>query len=724
MLSVKYIQSYGIEALKKNFGIRVKEYPDAYVLNYGGKSPKTAVDNECRGLIISKEFSISDADVANPSHKPMLVEESTVDNFKDDAPMIQVISRSFDRFFDLEQTSVPPEDWNKYQIYEKMDGSLIKIYHYKSKWHISTRHTMYAEGNASTTLTFKELCLLALNMTEDHFQARCQVSLNPKYTYICELVSPENPIVVKYTLHQIYLLSVRENATGNYIMDENPDFLKRLEPIQFNSLADCLYVLNSKPVLFEGYVFYKDGVPVYKLKSKQYLSFAGIKGASDTEKVRLVLENGLYEYLQKYPEDEYKFELIHEGIKYLKVDMQNKYIDEFSHIEDDKEFAKAIFGWDYQHLAYTARKQKITFEEAFNKQTMSYRIKIVKKSMEHINRNQGLSASEAKKNVPQVEESMEVEPASQNDAVPTKQFKPTPKMKICVGMSGSGKSTLAKRLVETDGYVEISRDNFREQLFGQDYKFTKHNEKIIEEKIEKYWEELLKTKPNIIVSDTNLNPKYRQLWIDRANTNGYIPELVPLEITLEEAYKRNIKRGYKALDTNVLNNQYAKWLEFQRSQNKFPAVYTPKPNAPKVIICDIDGTVCEMEGRGPFEWDKVHTDKPREQVIKLISAYVRQEDLQIAFVSGRSIQCQQQTLEWLEKHLPYDVFKKIVGLYMRSKDQLYINDKIHKQKIFFNFIAENYNVVAAFDDRPKIVRLWKDLGIENVFSVQKDYNEF
>jgi predicted kinase len=581
---------------------------------------------------------------------------------------------------------------------------------------------MYAEGNASTTLTFKELCLLALNMTEDHFQARCQLSLNPKYTYICELVSPDNPIVVKYTTHQIHLLSVRENATGNYILDENPDFLKRLKPIHFDSLADCLYVLNSKPVLFEGYVFYKDSVPVYKLKSKQYLSFAGIKGASDSEKVRLVLENGLYEYLQKYPEDEYKFELIHEGIKYIKFDMQTKYLEEYASIEEDKEFAKAIFGWDYQHLAYTARKQGVSFEEAFNKQTMSYRIKIVKKAMDHINRTQGLAASEAKKNLPTSEESMEVEQTVPE--VPTKQFKPTPKMKICVGISGAGKSTLAKKLVENEGYVEISRDNFREQLFGQNYKFTKQNEKIIEDKVEKYWQELLLTRPNVIVSDTNLNPKYRQLWIDRAHANGYLSELVPLEITLEEAYKRNLKRGYKALDTNVLNNQYAKWLDFQRSQKKFPPVYSPKINAPKIIICDIDGTVCEMEGRGPFEWDKVHTDKPREQVIKMISAYVRQEDLQIAFVSGRSGQCQQLTLEWLEKHLPFDVFKKIIGLYMRGKDQLYTNDKVHKQKIFFDFLSENYNVVAAFDDRPKIVRLWKDLGIQNVISVQKDYNEF
>ncbi len=36
----------------------------------------------------------------------------------------------------------------------------------------------------------------------------------------------------------------------------------------------------------------------------------------------------------------------------------------------------------------------------------------------------------------------------------------------------------------------------------------------------------------------------------------------------------------------------------------------------------------------------------------------------------------------------------------------------------------HWNIISAIDDRPRIVRLWHDIGIPNVISVQKGYNEF
>ena len=37
------------------------------------------------------------------------------------------------------------------------------------------------------------------------------------------------------------------------------------------------------------------------------------------------------------------------------------------------------------------------------------------------------------------------------------------------------------------------------------------------------------------------------------------------------------------------------------------------------IIVDVDGTLADMRGvRGPFEWDKVHLDKPHQDIIDLV----------------------------------------------------------------------------------------------------------
>lgn len=51
-------------------------------------------------------------------------------------------------------------------------------------------------------------------------------------------------------------------------------------------------------------------------------------------------------------------------------------------------------------------------------------------------------------------------------------------------------------------------------------------------------------------------------------------------------------------------------------------------------------------------------------------------------------------------------------------------DTIVKEGIFWKYIASDYNIIAAFDDRPRVVRKWKDIGIPLVISVQKDYRDF
>lgn len=51
-------------------------------------------------------------------------------------------------------------------------------------------------------------------------------------------------------------------------------------------------------------------------------------------------------------------------------------------------------------------------------------------------------------------------------------------------------------------------------------------------------------------------------------------------------------------------------------------------------------------------------------------------------------------------------------------------DTIIKEEIFWEEIAPYYNVIAAFDDRPKILRKWTDIGIPLVIGVQKGYGEF
>lgn len=133
-----------------------------------------------------------------------------------------------------------------------------------------------------------------------------------------------------------------------------------------------------------------------------------------------------------------------------------------------------------------------------------------------------------------------------------------------------------------------------------------------------------------------------------------------------------------------------------------PVAY--EPNLPSCIIVDIDGTVAKMNGRGPFEWDKVGSDLPKGEVIELVQ-HLANTDAEIIFVSGRDSVCRDTTMFWLRTYFP--CFK---DLFMRpAGDQR--DDRIVKQEIYEREIKGKYNVRFVLDDRNKVVDMWRSLGL-------------
>ena len=130
------------------------------------------------------------------------------------------------------------------------------------------------------------------------------------------------------------------------------------------------------------------------------------------------------------------------------------------------------------------------------------------------------------------------------------------------------------------------------------------------------------------------------------------------------------------------------------------------------IICDVDGTVALMHGnRGPFDWDKVSTDKPNQWVIDLIVSYWNGTSLfietkcQVIFLSGRCDDCFDDTKKWLEEYvdIPFE-------LYMRPKAQEFEKDAKIKHEIYVNQIEPKYDVQFVIDDRKQVVDMWRNVA--------------
>lgn len=350
----------GLEKLTIQLGISVKYVDDLIVLNYNQiESPKThPIVMECRSLIL-------------------------------EAGTLKVVSRSFDRFFNYgEALNVMPEiDWARAVAYEKVDGSLIKIYSHKGHWYISTKGTAYGDSDCmGYGITFAELVYKALGCADDaEFQALCErADLWSEFTYIYELTSVENRVVRRYEGYKLHLLSVRSNFSGLYVEHyEAKNGLaigaERPNRIKFKSAEDCLRAAQGLKNLDEGYVIYQDGVPVAKIKSPAYVAVHHIRGEGLNPKriMQLVLTNEQDEYLQYFPEDRAVMQPYIDAKQTLDYAINALY-DSIQGIVDQKDFAIQAGKSDFKAALFQARSKGIDPVQAFNDQRDSYKMEILK----------------------------------------------------------------------------------------------------------------------------------------------------------------------------------------------------------------------------------------------------------------------------------------------------------------------------------------------------------
>lgn len=362
MQTIKYLKELGINSLSESLGIIVKEYDDLYVLNYSQiESPKQhPVVMECRGLIIDKQFN--------------------------------VVSRAFDRFFNFGEC---PEfqdhlNFNRAVCYEKVDGSLIKIYFYDGMWHASTRGTAYAEASTPFGITFKELVLKSLDVgTEGEFQDLCQTNLDEEWTYIFEVTSVENRIVTRYEGYTLHFLAARHNLTGEY-GDEYEKYqalllgAREIKKYYFDSVEHCIDTAHSLPNLEEGWVIWQDNQPVCKVKSPAYLAVHAIRGEGLTPKriMQLVLINEQDEYLTYFPEDREWFTPYENALENLLDKIKNVW-EEYKHIEDKKEFALNVKDFYFSNVLFQAKGKGGCPVHIFHSLRESQKMKMLERELEN-----------------------------------------------------------------------------------------------------------------------------------------------------------------------------------------------------------------------------------------------------------------------------------------------------------------------------------------------------
>ena len=144
-----------------------------------------------------------------------------------------------------------------------------------------------------------------------------------------------------------------------------------------------------------------------------------------------------------------------------------------------------------------------------------------------------------------------------------------------------------------------------------------------------------------------------------------------------------------------------------------PLIFDAK--LPSCVIFDIDGTLAAMYDRSPYDVMSVVQDKPNGSIIWLQKTIARDLKTVMFLMSGRSEISREITIKWLDDHkILYD------KLFMRKKDDDRRDDVI-KKELFEENIMGKYNVIFVIDDRDRIVKMWRDLGIT---CLQCQYGDF
>ncbi|WEM33160.1 3'-phosphatase, 5'-polynucleotide kinase [Escherichia phage EJP2] len=304
-----------------------------------------------------------------------------------------------------------------------------------------------------------------------------------------------------------------------------------------------------------------------------------------------------------------------------------------------------------------------------------------------------------------------------------------PKLVLTVGLPGCGKSTWATEEVKKSKRktVILNRDDIRETMFGGnwEYRYSNENEKYVQNTLAFQAQEAVKNGWDIIVANTNLNPKEQNMWSTFAKENSYtlvhqdffkefkkgksfVHDYFAINAFVKHCKERNLKR-LKSVQESVID---------QMATSYYYSTVTPPPviegDGLKYYIVDIDGTLAHMlDYRSPYDETKVHLDVPDEFVISVLHALVKDPSVRIILMSGRHVTCKELTQEWLAKHsVPYH------ELHMRAADDVRGDDVVKYELYMQEVYNKNKRVQVVFDDRQKVVNTWRELLGLKTFQVQ------
>jgi hypothetical protein len=214
----------------------------------------------------------------------------------------RVVARPFDRFFNHGQHGADAAAMlgrPGTRVCEKVDGTLCIVYfdEHQGRWHVATRSVPEADkpiggmaGSTDRSMTFRGLFERALDeshgLTFDAFSA----ALRPEVTYLFELATPYNLVLVHYPRCSAHFLGARLRDGTELHPDEFAQLPTPHAPSHpCASMDDLLALVTARPPTeSEGVVVVDAGFRRVKVKSPAYVALHGLKDSVANSPRRLM----------------------------------------------------------------------------------------------------------------------------------------------------------------------------------------------------------------------------------------------------------------------------------------------------------------------------------------------------------------------------------------------------------------------------------------------------